>query len=337
MKKLITFSIISTILVLSGCGSKKYFDPDKSHSIKDAKSSFKGELISTNRDGATFKSGQYLTKSGDGVLNLGEGYRYINSTAKYVIASNKSGNLKLINKNLKETLRVIGLQAPVVTATINNDLIVYLLEDNSFGVYRISNNLKILESKSERVFAIDRRVANPIFSKGKIILPTLDGKILIFNPKDKDSIRTVYISSQQKFNGAIYLSKVGNKIITASAHSVMTIENGVENRLRVELSDILIENNSIYIFTKYGDIIKTDLNLNKVTSTNFKYIHYSLVGSYNNKIYALDYKGSLVVVNTDLTKSKVYNFDDVDTNSFISAGKLFKKSKVISLDRLNYE
>jgi len=337
MKKLITFSIIPTILLLSGCSSKKYFDPDKSYSIKEAKSSFKGKIISTNRNGATFKSGQYLTKSGDGVLNLGEGYIYINSTAQYIIASNKSGNLKLINKNSKETLRVIGLQAPVITATVNNDLVVYLLEDNSFGVYRISNNLKVFESKSERVFAIDTRVANPIFSNNKVILPTLDGKILIFNPKDKDSIRTMYISSQQKFNGAIYLSKIGNKIITASAHAVMTIENGMENRLRVELSEILIENGSIYIFTKSGDIIKTDLNLNKVASINFEYIHYSLVGADNNKIYALDYKGSLVVVDSTLTKSKVYNFDDVDTNSFISGNKLFKKSKVVNLDRLNYE
>lgn len=337
MNKIFIFCVASTILTLSGCSSKKYFDPDKSYSISDAKSSFKGKIIYTNRHGATFKSGQYLTKSGDGILNLGEGYRYINSTEKYIIASNQSGNLKLIDKNSKETLRVIGLQIPIVTATVHNDLIVYLLEDNSFGVYRISNNLKVLESKSERVFAIDRRVANPIFNNNRVILPTLDGKILIFNPKDKDSIRTIYISSQDKFNGAIYLSKIGNKIITASAHAVMVIENGIEKRFRIELSEILVEDKKIYIFTKYGDIIKTDLDLNKVATKNFQYIHYSLVGSYNHKIYALDYKGSLVVIDNSLTKSKVYSFDDVDTNSFISGDKLFKKSKVINLDRLNYE
>lgn len=338
MKRLLSIGLVgASLLALPSCTSKKYFEPENASSLNTSKAALGSKIKFVNRDGATLASGEYITKNASGVVNLGKGYHYINESSRYVLAANAMGNLKIIDRASKSTKVVVGLKVPVVTASVSGDVVVYLLEDNSFGIYRVSNNLKLWESKSERVFAIDNRVANPIFVGGVIALPTLDGKLLMINPNNKDATRALYISAERNFNNAIHLSKVGNKLISASAHAVMVVANGSENRMRIKLSDVVVTNSAIFIFAKNGEIIKTDLNLNKVATVKFDYAHYSVVGAVNGKIYALDFKGALIVMNSDLTKHRIYNFEDVDAYTFISNGKLFKNNEVISLSTLSYE
>ncbi|SHO81612.1 Putative lipoprotein [hydrothermal vent metagenome] len=336
MRKILILSILS-LAILSSCNSKKYFKPETRDHIPAVKHSLNSNIISLNRKGATLSNGEYITKNGSGVVNLGKGYRYINESNRYILSANNLGNLKVISKSSKESVVVIRLKIPVVTASISGNIIVYLLEDNSYGIYNISNNLKLWEDKSQKVFAIDRRVANPIFVGNSIILPTLDGKLLTLKANNKNATTTIYISAEKSFNNAIILQKVGNKIITASSHEIMTLQNGVENRLRVDISEVIIANNSIYIFTKSGKIIRTNMNLKEINSVKFDFAHYSVVGTYNNRLFALDFQGSLVVLNSDLSKKRIYKFENVDKYTFISNGRLFKNKEVISLDTLNYE
>ncbi len=336
MRKVLMLGFIS-LAILSSCNSKKYFKPEIRDHIPAVKHSINSKIKFLNQKGATLNNGEYITKNGSGVVNLGKDYKYINESSRYILSSNGSGNLKVISKSSKESVVVIGLKVPVVTASISGNIIVYLLEDNSYGIYNISNNMKLWEDKSQKVFAIDTRVANPIFVGNSIILPTLDGKLLTLKANNKSATTTIYISAEKTFNNAIILEKVGSKIITASSHGIMTIQNGVENRLRAKISEVIIANNAIYIFTKSGNIIKTDMNLKEITTLKFDFAHYSVVGSYNNKLFALDFKGSLVVLNSDLSKHRIYKFEDVDRYTFISNGRLFKNKEVISLNNLNYE
>jgi hypothetical protein len=336
-KTILTGLMGAVLLTLPSCNSKKYFEPENTSQIRTQKLTLGSKIKFVNRDGATLNSGEYITKRSSGIVNLGKEYRYINESGRYILAANGTGNLKVIDKSSKTTKVVVGLKVPVVTANVSGDVVVYLLEDNSFGIYRISNNLKLWESKSERVFAIDNRVANPIFIGGTVALPTLDGKLLMINPNNKDSTRAIYISAERNFNNAIHLSKVGNRLVSASAHAVMVVANGSEKRMRIKLSDVVVTSNAIYIFAKSGEIIKTDLNLNKVASVQFDYALYSVVGAFNGKLYALDFKGSLIVLNSDLDKHRIYNFEDVDSYTFISNNRLFKNKEVISLDSLSYE
>jgi len=338
MKNILSLGLVAiSLIALPSCNSKKYFEPENTSKIQTQKLTLGSEIKFVNRDGATLYNGEYINKRGSGILNLGKGYRYINESNRYLLAANGMGNLKIIDKTSKDTKVVVGLKVPVVTANVSGDVVVYLLEDNSFGIYRISNNLKLWEGKSERVFAIDNRVANPIFVGNTIALPTLDGKLLMINPNNKEATRAIYISADRNFNNAIHLSKIGSKLISASAHAVMVVSNGNEKRMRIKLSDVVVTNSAIYIFAKSGEIIKTDLNLNKLATIKFDYAHYSVVGIYNNKLYALDYKGSLIVLDSDLSQHRIYNFEDVDALTFISNNRLFKHKEVIALDTLSYE
>ncbi|KIM07565.1 MAG: hypothetical protein KU28_06440 [Sulfurovum sp. PC08-66] len=338
MKKILFLGVTSlAFILLPSCNSKKYFEPEKSSEMRTKTQTLGSKITFVNRDGATLSSGEYINKQGSGMVNLGKAYRYINESSQYILAANTTGNLKIIDKTTQKSKVVIGLQVPVVSANVSGDIVVYLLEDNSYGIYKISNNLKLWESKSESVFAIDNRVANPIFADGSIVLPTLDGKLLMLNPNNKEATKTIYISAQNNFNNAIFLSKVGNRLIAASAHSVLVVTGGSEKRMRVKLSDIVVTNSAIYLFAKNGEIIKSDFDLNKKASVKFDYALYSVVGAYGDKLYALDFKGALIVLNSSLTQHKIYNFEDVDSYTFISNNRLFKNKEVIKIDALSYE
>ena len=336
MRKILILGFIS-LAILSSCNSKKYFKPETRDHIPAVKHSLNSKIKFLNRKGATLTNSEYITKNANGVVNLGKDYKYINESNKYILASNTNGNLKVISKSSKESVVIIRLKIPVITASISGNIIVYLLEDNSYGIYNISNNMKLWEDKSQKVFAIDTRVANPIFMGNSIILPTLDGKLLTLKVNNKSATTTIYISAEKTFNNAIILEKIGNKIITASSHGIMTIQNGIENRLRLQISEVIVANNYLYIFTKSGKIIKTDMNLKEIASIKFDFAHYSVVGYYNNKLFALDFKGSLVVLNSNLSKHRIYKFENIDRYTFISNGRLFKNQEVISLNNLNYE
>ncbi len=48
----------------------------------------------------------------------------------------------------------------------------------------------------------------------------------------------------------------------------------------------------------------------------------------------MDQKGSLIVLNSALTKSRIYDVGDIDDFAFASGHKIYKDNKVISLDKL---
>ena len=54
-------------------------------------------------------------------------------------------------------------------------------------------------------------------------------------------------------------------------------------------------------------------------------------------MYALDQQGSLIVMNSELTKSKIYDLGEVDEPAFITGTKLYKDGRVIELSKLGYE
>ena len=147
---LITFT--ASALIFSGCSSKKYFEPAQTFSASSAESSYGGNMVELSRDGGTLKSGNYVGKAGVSSLTLGEGYRFLNESNTHVLASNAEGILKVISKKTKEPVRAISLHVPVVSATIKNGVIAYILNNNTFGIYKMAGNKKVVESRSESTF-----------------------------------------------------------------------------------------------------------------------------------------------------------------------------------------
>jgi outer membrane protein assembly factor BamB len=294
-------------------------------------------MVELSRDGGTLQTGQYVGKAGISQLTLGEGYRFLNENNRYVLATNTEGILKVISKKTKEPVRAISLHIPVVAASINNGMIAYILNNNTFGIYQMAGNKKIVESRSERTFAIDTRAASPIFIDNLAVMPMLDGKIIIVNPADSANAKVVYISSEKAFNNVIYLKRMGNTMVAATPKRLITLGTDGKQEYTANISEVAIEKGRIYLFTKEGEIIALNSKLEAIASTKFKFAHYSVATVLADKVYALDQQGSLIVLNKSLTKNKIYDLGEVGEPAFITGSKLYKDGDIIELSKLGFE
>ncbi|RLA71073.1 MAG: hypothetical protein DRG09_01390 [Epsilonproteobacteria bacterium] len=324
-------------LLFSGCSSKKYFEPEHTFSASNASSSYGGNMVDLSRNGGTLESGQYIGKAGVSSIKLAEGYRFLNENNRYILTANAEGILNVIDKKTKESVRAISLHIPVVSASIKNGLIGYVLNNNTFGIYRMSDNSKIVESRSERTFAIDTRAASPMFIENLLVMPMLDGKLIIINVADTQNAKIVYISSEKVFNNVIYLSREGNTMIAATPKRVITLGNEGQNEYQANISEVAVSGNRIYLFTKEGKVVVLSHALEELGTSKYKFAHYAAGTAFGGKVYALDQQGSLIVMNADLSKNKIYDLGEVSEPAFITGKKLYKDGDVIDLSKLGYE
>jgi len=336
-KNTLVLAVTSALFMLSGCSSKQYFEPEKTYSASSVSHSYGEKIIDLSRDGATLENRRYIGKSGLSTINLGEGYRFLSESATYVLAGNTEGILKIIDKNTKETVRAVALHIPIVSATIKNGVIAYVLNNNTYGVYQVSGNRKVVERASKRTFAIDTRAASPIFVGNNAVMPMLDGKFIIVNSKDTDNVKIVYLSNDKVFNNIVYLVQIGSKILAATPKKLILVNNGKINEYRANISEISVSNGFIYLFTKEGTIVKLDNALKVQKTKKFTFAHFSASTSFNGKVYALDQKGSLIVLNSNLDSYKIYDIGEVDSPAFIAGTKLYKDGDIIELSQLGYE
>jgi hypothetical protein len=332
---LLTFTIAA--LLFSGCSSKKYFEPEQTFSASNASTSYGGSMSDISREGGTLKSGQYIGKAGVSSINLGEGYRFLNENDTYVLATNAEGILKIIDKKTKEAVRAVSLKVPVVSATIQNGTIAYILNSNTFGIYQMASNRKVVESRSEATFAIDTRAASPIFIDNLVVMPMLDGKLIIVNIADSENAKVVYLSTEKVFNNVIYLSREGNTMIAATPKRLITLGNRGQNEYKANISEVAFDNGIIYLFTKEGKVIGLDSDLKKVGESKYKFAHYAAGTAFKGRVYALDQGGSLIVMNSALTKHKIYDLGEVSEPVFMTGTKLYKDGDIIELSKLGYE
>jgi len=332
---LITFT--TAVLFFSACSSKQYFEPETTFSASNASHSYGGDIVDLSRDGGTLSNGTYLGKSGLNSIDLGEGYRFLNESNAYILAANAEGLLKVIDKQTKEPIRAISLHVPVVSATIQNGVIAYILNNNTFGIYQMNDNRKVVESRSERTFAIDTRAASPMFIENLVVMPMLDGKLIIVNAADPENAKVVYISSESAFNNVIYLSRMGNTMVAATPKRLITLGSLGKLEYRANISEVAVDNGSIYLFTKEGKIVKLNTQLEVVATSKFKFAHYAVATAFDGRVFALDQEGSLIVMNSALTKSKIYDLGAVSDPAFITGTRLYKDGDVIELSKLGYQ
>jgi len=335
--KFLSFVILLLMmLVFPGCSGKQYFKPKKAP-ISVESHSFGATIVDLSREGVTLKSGAYIGKSGISTINLGEGYRFLNENENYILAANAQGVLNIIDKRTKKSVRAVSLHMPIVSATIHNGLVAYILNNNTFGLYQISDNRKIMQNRSERTYAIDTRAASPIFIDNLAIMPMLDGKLIIIDSSNIENAKVVYISSHKYFNNVVYLSRMGNTMVAATPKRLITLGEAGKREYNVNISEVAVANQNIYLFTKEGEVIKLSEALSEVGRRKFKFAHFSAATVFAGKVFALDHQGSLIVLSEDLTKFKIYSVGSVDEAAFIAGTKLYKDGKVIDLSKLGYE
>ncbi len=338
MNKLLLISLATIVLVLSGCSSKKYFEPEKTYSASSASSSYGSTIVDLSRDGATLENGQYIGKQGVSSIKFAEGYRFLSESSTYALASNAEGNLSIVDKGTGKLARAVSFEIPIVSAAIQQGIIAYVLNDNTFGIYQIKADRKAIENRSERTFAIDTRAASPMFIDSLVVMPMLDGKLIILNSEgDGENAKVIYLSSEKVFNNVVYLSRMGNTMVAATPKRLITLGGDGQHEYRANISEVSASNGIIYLFTKEGKIVKLDSALNAVAEKKFKYAYFSVSTAFGGRVFALDQQGSLIVLSADLSKYKIYDLGEVQTPAFITGTKLYKDGEIIELSKLGYE
>jgi hypothetical protein len=320
------------LLFLSGCGSKQYYSPENPKSSSSFNSN--DEIISFSRDGATMSSGKVLTPTGEIKLNLKDGYSFINRRMNSVIIANREGSCKVMQHGKYREAKFS--KAMIAGTMVGDNALVYLLKDNNFGVYDFSKKSIIYNNKAEKVFSIDTRVANPIQVDNLVVIPLLNGKLSILDLKTLKISKEMFVSTDSSLNNIIFLKRFKNTLVAATPHSLITYSNKGKKEFEREISEVILDNNSIFVFSKDGQISKLDESLTVQDEKKFKFAHFSIATIYKDKVYALDKQGYLIVSNKDFTKHSVYEFSEVEGYSFVSDGKLYYDGNRIDLDSLSY-
>jgi hypothetical protein len=326
--------LLSWIVVLffTACGSKQYYTPKNISSGVSTTSS--EEIVNFNRVGATLENGRVLTRRGELKLKLKDGYKFINSNSKGVITSNKDGKC-IVMKNGKT--QAIKFPKELIAGTIIGNSLVYIFRDNNFGIYDLSKKSIIYNEKGEKVFSIDTRVVNPIQVERLVVVPLLNGKLVVLDFKAHKVVKEILVTTESSLNNIIFLKRFKDTLIAATPYKVISVDNQGKRELKRDISEIVMDDNSIFVFSKDGKISKLDETLTVQDEKKFKFAHFSVATVYKDKVYALDKQGYLIVSNKDFTKHKVYEFPEVDGYSFVSGGYIYYDGEKIDLNSLNYE
>jgi outer membrane protein assembly factor BamB len=321
------------IVLFSGCSSKQYYNPEQTH---NASSSSMGDtIIHYSRDGATLASGDVLTKKQRVNLKLEKGFHFINNSKNAAITADAHGKVNIVTK--EGTVASATFPQAVVSATLIEKHLVYVLQNNTFGVYNFETKALDYSGKAQKAFAIDTRVANPLKVDSLVIIPTLDGKLTILDLNTFKISKEMYVSTETSLNNIIFLERFNNTLIAATPNKVLSISNKGKKELDTPISEVIIDNNALFVFAKDGRILKLDESLTIDSEKKFKFAHFSVAMVYDDKVYALDKQGYLIVSNKSFSQHKVYQISGVEGYAFVSEGKLYYDGKIIELGNLNYK
>ena len=331
-KKILLASSVA-IALFSGCSSKQYYEPEQTHNASS--SSMGDQIIHYSRDGATLASGDVLTKTERVSLKLEKGFHFINNTNKVAITANQQGKVNIVTE--KGTVDSATFPQAVVSATLIGKHLVYVLQNNTFGVYNFETKALDYSNKAQKAFAIDTRIANPLKIDGLVIIPTLDGKLTILDLKTFKISKEMYISTETSLNNIIFLKRLNNTLIAATPNKVLSISNQGKKELDTPISEVIIDKQSLFVFAKDGRVLKLNESLTIDSEKKFKFAHFSIATIHDDKVYALDKQGYLIVSNKSFSQHKVYKVSEVEGYAFVSEGKLYYDGEVIELGNLSYK
>ncbi len=335
-KTLLILTLILGTLLMTGCNSRKSFEPEETASASSAISKTGKEAVAIVRDGVTFSDGTFLTRSGMGSVKLPKGFHYVNQSSKYILAADNTGQILILDRHSGKVIKKGKLDLPLVSATIRGNNIYYVAQDNVFGVYSISANKTKISAKVGRAFAVDTRIANPIAMSGIIVVPTLDGKLLLIDPRNPQAARGMAIGSDYNLNNVIFLRKLGSRIIAATPKKLISAAPGAMHKFDAPIADVTISGSTIYALTGDGRVVKLSPSLKVLAQRSFPYAQFTAIAVVGGKVYALDRSGALIVMDSSLKKSRIYDVGEVDDYAFVAGHRLYIDDEVVDLSKLSY-
>ncbi len=335
-------SILGAAVIIAGCsGDISNMVPDflkvsagksaSSYTVRHGK-----KVFNVIRDGVTFSDGSYITPQGEGDIILPRGYYYVSSFGGRVLIANKYGDMQVL-KSDGTLLASTKLKAPLVTGVAYDRGVAYLAQGNRIGLYDPFKNRVYYEKELKGGIAIDNRLANPVVTNDFILVPTLDGNLVLITLHEATVPKVIPVSGYQNNGNVIYARVIGGRIIVASANVIQSLSSAGKHSINLKVADITTDGNYLYVATRDGNVIQLTLDLQEVMHRKFNYADFATIAVRGDKIFVFAKSGSLVVLSKDMQKYKIYSVGSARSYSYVSGNWLYIDDKKVNLDMLNYE
>ncbi len=331
MKKLLFLSLSLIFVFFNACSSKRVYEPEN---VKDDWKNY-GDLnqsiIDVTSSVALLQNRKILTKNNIIDVIVPKGYRLLASNDSWIISSTIDGKLKLqyiddtsmdLNFNLKKT---------IASANVEGDVLAILFADNEMALYSISSKKLLLKEHGGTATVVDSRIVTPQFLRGIVIFPTLDGKVTIINIKSRKKLRSTIISSEDNFNNVLSFNLIDQKIIAVTAHKILSMSKH-EKREKFEIRNVAYNKKHIFLTTKHGEIVSLNSNLEQSAKLKFPFAHFLGLIVTDERVFALEKEGYLIVAPKDLSSCEVYEVDIGDGFVFVTEDKFYVNNEYILIE-----
>ncbi|VAY87991.1 Putative lipoprotein [hydrothermal vent metagenome] len=319
----------SILILFVGCSSKQYFEPKQDTKQYSGQSkSIEYYIKQSNKNGATLFNYKIITDDGISNYSLPKGYHLLNKTKDTIIASNNTKRLLLKSRD-KETILLFTKN--IISATLHDNLLALIFENNSLGVFDISLQKFKLKEYQQVSILNDHRIASPIFLTNIILFPTLNGTVVIVDNQNFRIIKTITIDPASQINNIIFLKTIDDTMLVATPNKIFTLYNDNVYKKEYKIKDIIINNKYLFVATLNGEIIKLDLSLNELVKRKFKFAKIHLLG-FGTKLYALESNGFLISLNDDFSTINIFKFPfDNSKKTVYLNNRLYFDNKYIEL------
>ena len=336
MKNKILFASLfsASLLFLSGCGSKFYFEP-KSDEIK-GKISYNGSIpasiASITRDGATLKNGQFITKSAEiPALKLPKKAVFLNQSEEYYIATKNDFKILLINKNTQES-KEIDLKLNPIAASVDKNLLAFISDSNTLAIYDLQADRFVFKHESNPSPTNNTLIASPYFLNDIVVLPSLDGKLVVVDKGRMQIIRNIVVNGEKYFNNVIFLDAIQTRMVAATPKRIISVSPSVISTFDANIKDILFFEDRIFLFTSEGEVILTDADLNEKKRKKFPFAHFS-AANHGKEIVILETRGYMITFDENLENDRILLLpDNITEPTFSALEKIFVDNKVFNLN-----
>ena len=335
MKKTLIFTLLLSFLFL-GCSTKRqYFEPSDENITGDMKfnGSLPSEIVAVSKDGATLKDGEVISKNGL-VKNFKvlKSEKFLGEYDGNFVITDINGTLKVVGSTgAVKFEKALGRQA--LSANIRGDDLALVMSDDSIMLIKLSSGAVVLDHKVGDAFAIDSRVASPLFINQLIAYPALDGLVSIAENVGGRSARDFVVSNQPFFNNIIALENKGDNLYAVTATRLMLVSPAGNKNHNVDIKDVIFSGDRIYLFLKDGRVELLDRGLNLIKSRKFTFAQFSgalLSGSY---LYIIERNGYVIRTDENLEGQAIYELNgEFDDKSFIAGSSFYYDDKILNFD-----
>jgi len=291
------------VLLMTGCSSKKYFEPEDTNSFNQSRLQLNSSIKNLNSNGATLENNNFISSEGI-INNTQENLNYLNQNGTTILSADDNAHIYIQEEGNTTSFH---FDKNIVSANKSKNLLAFGAIDNSITLFDTENRQIIFKEYLKASPINNIKIANPIFLNTVVLYPTLDGKVVIVDLKKNSIVRTINIDPKSDVNNIIFLKEVNNTLIAATSKKLFTFVSGKANLQDIDVQSVIINKDNIYVATLDGEIAKYNFSLQKIASQKFKFAKINALG-FGKSLYALESQEFLIKISEDFKDVKIFDF-----------------------------